>query len=205
VLDYVATFLWALSGAVAGMHKRYDLAGVFVIALVSSVGGSLIRDGLFLQQKPPVLSDGAYVPIILLATAIVALLRQRITRMSFVDRLIAVIDAIGVPAFAVVGMQLSLTAGVPPAGVVLVGVINGFGGGLLRDLLIGDTPVVLKPGQFSASAAIFVCILFLVLTQGLGVAPTLAAWGIVILYFVIRMLTIRYNWQTKPLLRDPPA
>jgi uncharacterized membrane protein YeiH len=185
------------------MHKRYDLAGVFVIALVSSVGGSLIRDGLFLQQKPPVLSDGLYIPIIVFATAIVALLRQRITQMPFVDRLIDVMDAIGVPAFAVVGMQLSLNAGVPLPGVVLVGVINGFGGGLLRDLLIGDTPVVLKPGQFSASAALFVCIVFLVLTQMLGVAPTLAAWGIVILYFVIRMLTIRYNWQTRPVLRDP--
>lgn len=51
--DYLATFLWALSGAIVGMHKRYDIAGVFVIALLSSTGGSLLRDGLFCTKSRP--------------------------------------------------------------------------------------------------------------------------------------------------------
>ncbi|HMN28095.1 MAG TPA: TRIC cation channel family protein, partial [Caldilineaceae bacterium] len=87
-LDYFATFLWALSGAAVGMHKRYDFAGVLVVALLSSTGGSLIRDGIFLQQMPPVLGNSWYIPIILLATVVVSLFRQRITRMPFVDQLI---------------------------------------------------------------------------------------------------------------------
>jgi uncharacterized membrane protein YeiH len=204
LFDYFATFLWALSGAIAGMHKRYDFAGVLVIALLSSTGGSVIRDGIFLQQTPPVLSDIVYVPLILLATIVVSLFRQRITRMRLVDRAINVIDAIGVPAFAVVGMQLSLQQGIPLPGVALVGVVNGFGGGLLRDVVVGDTPAVLRPGQVYISAAIFVCILFLVLVEGLGVNRTIAAWGIVVLFFIIRMLSIRYNWRTQPILPDSP-
>jgi uncharacterized membrane protein YeiH len=204
LFDYFATFLWALSGAIVGMYKRYDIAGVFVIALLSSTGGSLLRDGIFLQQTPPVLSNSWYIPIILLAAVVVSLFRHRLTQTKVVDRLISVIDALGVPAFAVVGMQLSLRAGIPLPGAVLVGVVNGFGGGLLRDVVVGDTPTMLKPGQFAVSALIFVCILFLYLIYGLGMSKEFAAWGIIVLFFVIRMLSIRYDWRTKPVLPDLP-
>ncbi len=200
--DYLATFLWAVSGAIVGMHKRYDFAGVFIIALLASTGGSLLRDGLFLNTTPPVLTDPYYIPLILLATVLVGFFRGRIAEMVFVDRLISVIDAVGMPAFAMIGMQLSLAAGIPLPGVVLVGVVNGTGGGLLRDLTVGDTPAILKPGQFLISALIFVCIMFLVLYEGLQVARSIAAWAMVGLYFGIRMLSIKYNWRTRPLLPE---
>ncbi|MCC6167018.1 MAG: TRIC cation channel family protein [Caldilineaceae bacterium] len=205
VFDYFATFLWALSGSIVGMHKRYDLAGVLVIAVLASTGGSLIRDGIFLNRRPPVVGDGWYIPLILAAVAVVGLFRQRISRMPFVDRLISVIDALGVPAFAVVGMQLSLRAGIPYPGVVLIGVINGFGGGLLRDVVVDDTPTVLKPGQFALSALLFACVVFLLLARGFGLTNNLAAWSMIGLYFAIRMLSIRFNWRTQPVLPHPPA
>ena len=203
LLDFVALFLWAVSGAIVGLHKRYDFAGVLVIALLASTGGSLLRDGFFLHQTPPVVTNPLYIPLIILATACVGLFRRRITQVQLVDRSISIIDAIGVPAFAIVGMQLSLAAGIPMPGVVMVGVVNGIGGGLLRDLVVGDTPAALKPGQLYVSAIIFVCIFFLVLTYGMGVNKEFAAWGIIALFFVIRMLSIRYDWRTKPVLPDP--
>jgi uncharacterized membrane protein YeiH len=204
LLDFVALFLWAVSGAIIGMHKRYDFTGVLVIALLSSTGGSLLRDGFFLHQTPPVVSNPLYIPLIIAATAVASLFRRRITQMQLqlVDRSISIIDAVGVPAFAVVGMQLSLQAGIPMPGVVLIGVVNGMGGGLLRDLMVGDTPAALKPGQVYVSAIIFVCIVFLVLTYGMGINKELAAWGIIALFFAIRMLSMRYNWRTKPVLPD---
>ena len=202
LFGYVAVFLWALSGAIVGMHKRYDLAGVFVIALLAATGGSTLRDGLFLQQVPPVLTDGWYLIMTLLATIAVGFFRDRIARMKLVDRVINAIDALGVPAFAVIGMQLSLAAGVPLPGVVLVGMVNGFGGGILRDLMVGDTPVALKPGRFYVSAAFLVCSLFVVLVAGLNVNNSLAAWIVIGLFLLIRVLSLRYDWQTQPVL--PP-
>ena len=189
LLDFVALFLWAVSGAIIGMHKRYDFTGVLVIALLSSTGGSLLRDGFFLHQTPPVVSNPVYIPLIIAATAVAGLFRQRITQMQLqmVDRSISIIDAVGVPAFAVVGMQLSLQAGFPMPGVVLIGVVNGMGGGLLRDLMVGDTPAALKPGQVYVSAIIFVCIVFLVLSYGFDVNKEFAAWGVIALFFAIRM------------------
>ena len=201
-VDYVATFLWAVSGAIVGMHKRYDFAGMLVIAVLASTGGGLIRDGIFLQRRPPVLQDGWYIPLILAAAILVVLYRGQIGQMPLVDNLISTIDAVGVPAFAVVGMQLSLRAGIPLPGVILVGVVNGFGGGLLRDLVVGGTPSLLKPGQFALSPLLVVCVLFLVLVRGLGVGKDLSAWSVISLFFAIRMLSIHYNWQTRPVLPD---
>ncbi len=205
LLDYLAVFLWAVSGAIVGMHKRYDFAGVLVVALLASTGGSLIRDGIFLQQTPPVLSNPWYIPVIITATMLVGLFRRRITRMALVDRVVDVIDGIGVPAFAIVGLQLSLQQGIPLPGVVLVGVTNGVGGGILRDLLVGDTPAALQPGTIFVSGVILICLLFLVLTLGFGVSKEWAAWGMIVLFFTIRMLSIRYNWRTHPVLKGPPG
>lgn len=84
-----------------------------------------------------------------------------------------------------------------------MGVVNGIGGGLLRDLLVGNTPAILKPGQYQLSALIVVCILFLILSQLLGITLLVAAWIMIGLYIVIRLLSIRFNWHTQPVLRDP--
>ncbi len=203
LLDYLAVFLWAVSGAIVGMHKRYDFAGVLVVALLASTGGSLIRDGIFLQQTPPVLSNPLYIPLIVMAVALVGFFRRRIAQMALVDRVVNVIDGIGVPAFAIVGLQLSLQAGIPLPGVVVVGVANGVGGGILRDLLVGDTPAALQPGTIFVSGVVLICVLFLVLTLGLGVSKEWAAWGMIVLFFTIRMLSIRYNWRTHPVLKGP--
>lgn len=204
IFDYSATFLWAVSGAIVALHKRYDFAGVLVVALVAATGGSLLRDGIFLHRQPPVLSDGRYIPLIIAATVLVSLYRRRISQLLLIDRVIAVIDALGVPAFAVVGMQLSMRAGIPEPGVVLIGVINGFGGGLLRDILVGSPPAALKPGTLNVSAAIFACIVFVALVGPLDISRTWAAWGTIALFFVIRMLSIRYDWRTRPILPEVP-
>jgi uncharacterized membrane protein YeiH len=204
LLDYLAVFLWAVSGAIVAMHKRYDFAGVLTIALLASTGGSMIRDGIFLQQTPPVLTNPWYIPLIVTATAFTGLFRRNIAKMVLVDQVINTIDAIGVPAFAIVGLQLSLQQGIPLPGVVLVGVANGVGGGILRDLMVGKAPSALKPGTIFVSGVIFICILFLLLTYGLGVDNELAAWAMIALFFSLRMLSLRYGWRTRPMLNEPP-
>jgi uncharacterized membrane protein YeiH len=203
LFDYFATFLWAISGAIVGMHKRYDLAGVFVVALLSATGGSILRDGLFLNQLPPVLTNVWYLPLIFLATFAVGLFRQRIADMRLIDNLISVIDGVGVPAFAAVGMQLALGFGVPLPGVVLIGMINGFGGGFLRDITVGNTPAALRPGRFYVSAAFVACVLFVVMVRYLAVDKSVAAWTIIVVFFTLRMLAVRYDWRTKPVLPPP--
>lgn len=203
LFDYFAIFLWAMSGAIVGMHKRYDLTGVFVIALLSATGGSILRDGLFLNQLPPVLTNPWYLPLIAAATVAVSFFRQRIAEAKLIDNTISLIDAVGVPAFAVIGMQLSLAANVPIPGVVLIGLVNGFGGGFLRDITVGNTPAALRPGRFYVSAAFVSCVLFVLLVMYLDINKDTAAWIVIALFFMLRVLALRYNWRTHPVL--PPS
>jgi len=200
--DYLATFAWALSGAIVAMRKRCDIVGVFVLALLTSMGGSILRDGVFLQRPPPVLTDLFYLPLILAATLLAAVFRHRIANLRVVDRLVGTIDAIGTPAFAVVGLQLALESGIPLPGVILVGAVSGVGGGVLRELIVREVPFILQPGQFFALVVLLACIAFLTLTLGLQLDTARAAWATIALFFVVRMLTIRYNWHTHPLMPD---
>ncbi len=201
---YLATFLWALSGAIVGMHKGYDFTGVFVIALISATGGGLLRDGLFLQRTPQMLITPWYIVITFVATCVVALLRQRVSEEPLIYRTVGVIDALGVPAFAVVGMQLALQAGIALPGVLIVGMFNGFGGGLLRDVIANEMPAMLKPGVMQVMTLLAVSVVFLLILHVGYMDRTSAAWLMIIAFFILRMLSIHYNWQSQSLLPKEP-
>jgi len=203
--DYFATFAWALSGAVVGVRRGYDIVGVFVIALVSSTGGGLIRDGILLHRTPALLANGVYLVLIIFATTLIGLAAKRLVSVlsqAWLDKLIELIDAVGVPAFAIVGMQIALAQEISIPGVVLVGVINGVGGGLLRDVLARDTPRLLLPGQYSALVVLVACLTFVGLRRGLEMDATRAAFVTIALFFVVRALTVRFNWMSSAVLRE---
>jgi uncharacterized membrane protein YeiH len=116
-----------------------------------------------------------------------------------IRKLVDLIDAIGTPAFAVVGMQMAEDRGLPLVGIVFIGVVNGVAGGLLRDALVGEVPSLLRPGQFGSLVLVLVCTQFVLLTHYYRVGPTGAAWIAVATFFLIRALVVRYNWRTQPI------
>lgn len=208
LFQHAATFVWAVSGAVVGIRKRFDITGVFVVALLSSAGGGLVRDAIFLQRTPTFLVDPIYLPLVAGATLLMTLFTATLTNVvqgDTVSKLVDLIDAVGTPAFAVVGMQLAQEHGIPLASVVFVGVANGVTGGLLRDVVVRDVPTLLRPGQFVSLTLLFACGLFLALTMRLAMNPTTAAWITVGTYFVLRVITVAFNWQTRPVLVEPAA
>ena len=151
--DLGATFAFALTGAIAAIKRGYDIVGVFFLALASGLGGGLIRDGIFIPGTgpTPLLGDPRYIEVVLAATVAGAVLGGRIKKFH---RFIAVIDALGLGAYAAFGVQKSLQAGLAVPAALLVGVINAAGGGLLRDIITGEEPLVFKPGQFYVLTAV---------------------------------------------------
>lgn len=195
--DIGAIFLFSLTGAWVAIRKKYDVVGVFVVALLTGAGGSLIRDAVFLQQgAPALLKDERYLYAVLVAVLLGAV---TFTLGKRFERLIAAVDALGLGTYAIVGVQKSLEAGLSPTAAILVGVSNAAGGGLIRDILVGDEPLVLKPGQFYALAAFAGCVLFFVLIKFRGLAAEEAGWSAIGAVFVIRMLAIQFNWRTGPM------
>jgi uncharacterized membrane protein YeiH len=205
LFNYVATFTWAVSGAVVAIRRRYDIVGVFVVALLAAVGGGILRDALFLNRTPYFLLDPAYLSLIVAATIVTAVFTRYLRNLIgpvTIQKIVDYIDALGTPAFAVFGMQLADDAGLPLIAVVFVGVANGVAGGLLRDVVVREEPAMLRPGQFATLTLLAACGLYLLLTREMAQIPTRAAWITVGAYFVARVLTIRFNWRTAAVWED---
>jgi len=205
LFDYVATFTWAVSGAIVAIRKRFDIIGVFIVSLLTAIGGGLLRDAVFLNRTPVFLLDPAYLSLIFCATAVTSIFARYLRNLigpESVQKIVDYIDAIGTPAFAVFGMELARRAGLPLIAVMFVGVANGAAGGLLRDVVMREIPAQMRPGQYASLTLFAACGVYLLLTLKVGVTPTSAAWVTVGAFFLARVLTIRFNWQTRSVWED---
>jgi uncharacterized membrane protein YeiH len=205
LFDYIATFTWAVSGAVVAIRRRLDIIGVFVLALLAAIGGGLLRDAVFLDRTPVFLVNPAYLSLIVAATIVTSVFARYLRQLigpDTVQKIVDYIDALGTPAFAVFGMQLAQDAGLPLVAVIFVGVANGVAGGFLRDIVVRDVPTILRPGQFSTLTLLAACAVYLLLTMQGGIPPARAGWITVGLFFVARVLTIRFNWRTTPVWEE---
>lgn len=193
--DLAATFAFAFTGALAAIRRGYDVVGLLVLALASGIGGGLIRDGFFIQKGvTPLLTTPAYLHVVAAAAVLGVLLGGHVRHFQ---RVIAVADALGLGAYAAFGVQKALGANLSVPAAILVGAVNAVGGGVLRDVLTREEPLIFKPGQFYALTALAGAVTFVFLSVQLGLSATHAAFGAIALTFVFRMLTILFNWRTE--------
>jgi uncharacterized membrane protein YeiH len=149
--ELAAVFLFAVTGALLAIEQRYDVVGVFVLALLSAAGGGLVRDAFFLPQGPPVmLQDERYLYCVSLATLVCLVFGSYLSRFRLVFLLV---DALGLGIYAVVGAQRALGFGLQPLPAAFVGLASAVGGGVLRDVLTRKETLVFKPGEFYVLAA----------------------------------------------------
>jgi uncharacterized membrane protein YeiH len=198
----LAYLTFGATGALAGMRRGFDIVGVFFLAIITAGGGGVIRDAALISSEPSnILTDGRYVVLVLVATILAMVFHRLVDRLN---RTIAVIDALGLGAFTVHGIQVCTEAGLDIPAAIMGGTITAVGGGLLRDVLVGDVPLLFKPGQFYALVAMGGSGLFVALAKWEACGPNRAAWITIATVFVFRMLAIRFNWQTSALYREPP-
>jgi len=196
-----ATFVLALTGALSATRRHYDIVGVFVLAFVTGLGGALLRDGIFLGVEPPlVMRDWRYIAMVVIATLIGARVFERLDRYGVAFNLL---DAAGLAAYAVIGTQMAMASGLPVLAAVFVGTVNAVGGGLLRDVLAREEPLLVQPSQFYALVAASGAFAFAALRGPLGgaIAGTIAC----VIIFALRLLSVRYDWRTAPVRKTPPA
>lgn len=193
--DLVATFLMAMTGVWAASRRGYDAIGALTLAFVSGVGGGLLRDSIFLAKTPAILQDIRYLIAVLAAVLIGGIFQHFALRF---EKLVAYVDAVALGAYAVVGADKALSAAIPPIGAILVGMTNAVGGGLLRDILVREEPLMFKPGQLYALAALAGCVSFVAFIRIYGLPVEDAALDAIIITLLLRLLAIRFNWITKP-------
>jgi uncharacterized membrane protein YeiH len=196
--DLGAVFLLALTGVWAAGRRGYDVIGAFIMAFVTGVGGGLLRDAVFLQEIPLVMQDVRYLWAVIAAVAVGALTHRLADRF---EQGISSVDAAATGAYGVYGVNKALLAGLAPEAALLVGVCNAVGGGLIRDVLVREEPVLLKPGTLFAIAALAGCFCFVGLSYKFGVDTEYAAWIAILLTLLIRVLAVRFNWTTRAIGR----
>ena len=158
--------MFAVTGALAAGRKSFDLLGVLVLSLVTAVGGGTIRDVLLDRHPLFWLADKAYL-IVICAAALATVGYTRWRRPP--DASLLVVDGLGLALFSVAGAQVVERTGLPPTAGVLLGMVTGAAGGVLRDVLCREIPIMFRPGTLYASAAIAGTTAYFAL-QTLGVA-----------------------------------
>jgi uncharacterized membrane protein YeiH len=176
VLDLAGVAANAILGGAIARRQRFDVVGLFGLAVISGLGGGIVRDVL-LQHGPPVaLTDVAYLLVALMGAAVILVTRPSGTLWH---RVFQFVDAVALGCWAVAGAQKTLDVGLGALPAILLGTITAVGGGAIRDVTLRRPPKVFRPGPLEAAAAVFGSVL-LVAAHDLGHATVGVVLGIVV-------------------------
>ena len=182
--------MFALCGAMAGVRHRLDVFGVLVLSFVAATAGGILRDLLIGAVPPAAIADGRYVVVSVMAGSAVFLAHGTVRRLR--DS-VMVFDAVGLGVFAVSGALKATAFGLNPLAAVLLGMLTGIGGGMLRDLLVAEVPTVLRAELYAvaglAGAAVVVG------GQLLGLPSTPLAIVGAVVCIGLRLLALRRGWE----------
>lgn len=193
-LELIGTIAFAVSGGAVAARAGMDWLGIAVLAVVTAVGGGTLRD-LLLGRHPVGWIPDPWPIWVALATSIVVIAEayRRPRRALDARRLILVADAAGLAVFTVTGTGLALASGISGPVAVLLGVVTGVGGGVARDVLARERPLILV-GQIYALTSVAGATL-LVLLDDAHVSATPARWLAIAVALVLRLLAIHYGWS----------
>jgi len=188
--DLAGTFVFAVSGAMAAVKHRLDVFGVLVLCFVAGNAGGITRDIMIGAIPPAAIRDWRYVAVSILAGLIVFF------GYSLIDRLsspVLLFDAAGLGLFCVAGADKALTFHAGPLAAILLGMVTGIGGGVVRDVLVMEVPTVLRTELYAVAALLGAA--FTVGGQRFGLPLHVAAPIGATLCTALRLLALRYGWH----------
>lgn len=197
-LDLTGTIAFAASGAWVAVKKEMDLFGVVVLGMVTAVGGGTIRDVLLGALPPFSLQNEVYLWLPMATSLLVFALHPWLSKLM---QPLLYLDAIGLGTFVVIGTSKALMLGTGPIGAILMGILTGTAGGVIRDVLANEVPLILRQ-EIYASACVLGGLLLVVFhrLQAPQAVSLIVAAGAVI---IIRILAIRYNWSLPKAIGRP--
>jgi uncharacterized membrane protein YeiH len=188
LFSLIGTIAFAASGAVVAMEEEYDILGVFVLGLVTAFGGGIVRNLLIGLPVTTLWSQGLF-----LKTAFVAILIIFVMPVSLIGywkKGEAFFDAIGLSAFAIQGALYAVDAKLPLTAVMVAAMMTGIGGGMIRDIMAGRKPLVLRDEIYAVWA--------ILAGLAVGVGHVSGTWQLLLLFVLVvlfRMLSVQYKWK----------
>lgn len=198
ILEMIGTVAFAVSGAMTGIRKHLDLFGVAILGVVTAVGGGILRDVMIGATPPGCFRDPVYL-VVAAVTAVLFFLpfirRPLLRRQKPFDRMLFAMDSLGLAVFTVTGVLAGLEKN-PNANTILlmtVGVLTATGGGVLRDVLVGNTPLIFVKHIYAAAS--LAGALVYIGMDALGVPGQISGITAAAAVFLIRCLAAHYRWN----------
>lgn len=191
IIEIVAILVGAFSGFIEARRKRMDLVGVFTVAFITAFGGGTLRD-ILLDRRPLFWVLHQEYAILIFILALVAAPLMRTLRQILSERLIVVADAIGLGLFAVAGVSQAQAVHMPVFIASMMGVITGIFGGVLRDIVCNEVPMVFRDGKPYAICAFFGCWMYIGL-QYTDVSDDFALWASAACITLLRLVTWKFE------------
>jgi uncharacterized membrane protein YeiH len=186
-IEILAILVGAFSGLAEARRKGMDVVGVFTVAFITAFGGGTLRD-ILLDKRPLFWVTHQEYAILIFVIALVAVPLIRTLRQIVSERLIVIADALGLGLFSVAGVSEALAANMPIFIASMMGVITGIFGGVLRDIVCNEIPMVLRDGRPYAICSFAGCWAYLLL-QKTGIPPDFSLWSSALLICTLRLLT----------------
>lgn len=190
IADLIGVAVFAASGGSAGVAKRLDVFGVVFVGFCTALGGGVLRDLVVGAVPPLAFADWRYSLTAIAASLLVFWLHPQFARLR---RIVLVLDAAGLGLFTAAGTLKALDFAVPAVGACLLGMITGIGGGLIRDLLTGEIPIVLRREIYAVAA--LVGAIAVVIGVRLGVPRLSVLLVAAALTFLLRLVAMRRHWE----------
>ncbi len=200
ILEIAGTVSFAISGAMAALEKKVDLFGVIVLGITTALAGGIFRDMLVGRVPPAAFSDGTYMKIAFVTSVIVFLAAwmfsdKYVNNIQVIDTINNIFDAAGLGAFTITGAKVAMSMGYMDNSffVIFLGMVTGVGGGILRDLMIGEIPFILRKRIYAVASLLGGCIYYVLLSK--NVADMTAAFIGIGIVFSLRMLATIFRWN----------
>lgn len=194
IIEILGTIAFAISGIRLAAAKRFDWFGAYVVGLVTAIGGGTLRDVL-IHEEIFWMTTPLYLSVTGLSLVTVIVFRQALVKGM---RTLFLFDAIGLALFVVIGVEKTLAADFPMWVAIVMGIITGSFGGVVRDILIGDVPLFFRKDIY-ATACLAGGLVYWLATL-VGFAPIVAQLSCATSVIGLRILAVRYGWSL-PILR----
>lgn len=194
VLDMIGIIACATAGTILAMKKDFDFFGCILVSMVGSIGGGTVRD-IILDRNPLFWTqDLSYLIVITITSLLVQLF---INHSHKFDLPLKLFDAIGLSAFSVIGFGVASSMGANEPICVLMAVLTSIAGGIMRDMICNEIPLVLQK-EIYISASIIGSLSFIALTH-FDIAKAVADFVMLVVIFIVRMLAIQFDWHLPTL------
>ncbi|MDQ1909201.1 trimeric intracellular cation channel family protein [Paenibacillus sp. GD4] len=188
IFSIIGTIAFATSGAVVAMEEEYDILGVFVLGFVTAFGGGVVRNVLIGIPVPTLWNQGFY-----LKTALIAAFIVFIFPVNWIRRWKSweiIFDAIGLSAFSIQGALYATQMNVPLSAVIVAAMMTGIGGGIIRDVLAGRKPLVLRDEIYAVWGMLAGLVIGLGWFQGSW--PLLGLFALIV---ILRLMSVYFKWR----------